>query len=317
MRYSGFTTYGLLRFSGAKPVAQKVYDDLVDALGAAFDLSPGTYVQAKLFAKAKATAVAASAVEVAKNARFPGQTYDLIPAWESRMRVVPGPADTAAQRQATLAAKAQAPTGASVSAIVGALQALLGAAFVAYVPMTIAQTKAFAYPQDPTLTGTYPSATTPQSLFTLLTPTAALGFTLTVQYSPVTAGALLQVGNRIIVQTENWSQVEVVKVVAVNNAASPPTFTAVFNTAHDAGSSVFYGRKPLWTSPKRYSLIVVKSAYALDPITRSKISAVMNDHARCVSQWGIAQPSVSSPGTAGPWAVGNPVGVIPIGSVTL
>lgn len=317
MRYSCFTPYGLLRFSGAKPVAQKIYEDRKAAIEGAFDLSLGTYAEAKLFATSKAEAVASSAVEVAANARFPADTYALIPAWESRYRLVPGANDTAQQRQAALLAKSQAPTGASVSAIVGALQALLGTSFVAYVPATIANTKAFVYPQDPTLSGTYPPPGTPSKIFQLLDPAAAPGKQLSFRYVALTAGALLQVGNSVIIQTENWSQVEVVKIAAVQNSVAPFTFTTTFNKAHDPGSSIFFGRKPLWASPKRYSLIVVDAATSLSPVMRGKISAVMNDHARCVSQWAIAQPNLSAPGTAGSWSVGQPVGVIPVGSVII
>lgn len=314
MKLSAFTPFGLLRYSGDVPLAQKIYNDMVDAEGAAFDLSEGTYEGARFIASAKAKAVAAMHVQKAANAVNPSNTYDLIPAWEERLGVVPGPTDTAQQRQATLAARALAPTGASMAAVIAALQTLLGTAFLAYLPTPLLTAIPCMYPTDPTTVGSYVSNQIKQKVFSTTGPVALLGMATSVRYVPNNSGDVIAVNDTVSVQSENWTQAESVNVVS----ASLSSFTAVFTKAHDVGCSLVIGRKPLWYSPKRYSLIVVTPAVAGDPNMRAKIHAVMRTHARSVSQWSIVQNNPASPSTSGPWSVGQPLGdLIPIGEVTL
>lgn len=329
MEYSCFTEYGLFEFSSEKPAAQQIYEDLSDAKGEAFDMTPGTieeaitYAQAMGVARANASALRAGDVYMAN---------DLIPALEKRYRIIPPASATIDQRRAAINAKRQAPTGASSGAIETALTMLLGANFLAYYPLPLSMTHpATVYPSDPTTVGSFVSAKVEAKLFQLIDPIAILNVPIMVAYQEWNQGltawqgktfstAPLYVNDRVVTQAENGSQAEAVTVLASQLGrvgVAPASITAVFTKAHDPGSSLCVGRKPLWTSLKRFSLVIVKSVSALDANTRNAIHEVMRQHARGLSQWAIVQPTSPGATTAGPFTVGTPVGVTPIGVVNI
>lgn len=151
--FSAFTGFGFLRFSSAPSEAEKIYDSLRASFRdprtgqETFDLTEGTYQEAKLYAWALAIAEARVGVQTAGDELKPETSYYQLEAQERRFGVTPGPNDSVADRQAALLARRKLARGPRYEAIVEALQAILGSNFVAYRP--ISTTEAEAYPTKP------------------------------------------------------------------------------------------------------------------------------------------------------------------------
>lgn len=135
MKFSSMAPFGQLRFS-SKPSRVKILYDLLPSLwGSQIDFTEkGSYVETKRYCVARQLAACLAEVERAGNQFDPNKAVDLLPLLEIDFLATPGPNDTVPTRQAAVAAAMLLVQGAKASNVVGLLKAILGSAFVAYVP---------------------------------------------------------------------------------------------------------------------------------------------------------------------------------------
>jgi hypothetical protein len=335
---SAFRPLGLLRLSSQVPIAKRIYDAQVEALGGQFDLSDGTHAEATIFARSLGLARTYAIMHRAARQRLPKYVLELLPAMEDEYGLVPGPRDSIAQRQAAFAAAKLLPGGASRVNVENALRTLLGDAFVAY--RTTKSSEIVNYPTncgDSPMNLQLPSV--PRRLIRIKSSVStgaqvvsydALDDTTSIIVVPTQDGGrkvhsqTLLVGDVLVVQPETLGQAERVTVTAVgvDTAGSSPgqfahrTFTATFAKSHDVDCVATTQPFPWWTSTQRQSLIVLTTEAATDPETRRKVNELMHRIARDVSTWAITDGSPTV--TNGPFKVGvGKLGVTSIGAVAL
>ncbi len=318
-RFSAFAPPGAIVFSGKEPVAKTLYRSITGSLAGAFDVSPGTHAEAKVYAQAMALARASRSLEKARNQANPATASDLLPLLEQDFKVYPAERATLGERRAVLRALEKLPQGAVTSNIVAGLRTLLGTNFLAYRPVTAAE--ATVYPATWTAAGT--AKANPQrpelapKTVQLTDPVAATGVPLWVAYqnvdavsAPITLGA----GDVVMVQPGNSAEAERVAVTAVRLILGVRMFQATFTRAHDVGAVVTTQNWPYWRSTKRFDFIVVKAAAAVDAESRRKVDSFLQRVSRAVTRWAIVEPSSPGALTIGPLGVGSPVGCVPVGT---
>lgn len=317
MALSAFRPLGLLRLSSAKPLAKRIYAAMIGGLSGQFDASPGTHVEASIFAKAMGLARSAVLIQHAWEQVLPMKALEMLPVREREYGLAPGPNDTIGQRRRAVAARKLLPLGCSRTNVENALRTLLGSDFVAYRPTTVDEMVSW-----PAALGAVEMNLQPPSvrrkLVTLSASVASLGVPLTVPYAllagppppppvdlPGPAG--LSVGDVLTVDPGRLGLEEAVAVTAVGGG----TLTATFTKAHDSGAIGTTMPFPNWQSSKRHSLIVISAAAAIDPEKRRKIHELMQRIARGVSTWSITDNS-------GPFLVGvSRIGVTPFGAINV
>lgn len=136
----------------------------------------------------------------------------------------------------------------------------------------------------------------------------------------------LVVGDVVVIDAGNTSQMEKVTVAAVAN--TPPFgsettpgylyFAANYTQSHDIGAPVTTGQIPYWTSTQRLNYVVLTAVGATAPPTRAKVDVLLAKILRGVSLWAIVQASSTTPsgGTVGPLSAGAPMGCVPLGTIT-
>lgn len=323
-RYSAFTRYGLLRFSSAPSEAEKVYDAMVQSYTdpvtgrAALDLSHGTDLEARIYATSMAIGAAREAVKRAVAQQNPAASLDKLPDWEETFEVIPSRNDSIAERRAVLGTMAKLPRGARREAMEDGLRMILGDDFLAYRVLTT--TEAETWPADPsTGPGVFSRVDLPPRRIRLTTPVTSA--TATVRYENWDTSqpeVLIGKGDVLCVQPENLGLAEKVTVTASEGVGDARTLTATFAHAHDVDASATTGPAPIWWSTKRYVLVVVKEAAALDMVTRRKVEAFMARAARTVTLWGIVSPATAGGSTIGPFKLGtSKLSVTTLGSLAV
>lgn len=322
--FSAFSSFGQFRFANREPKARSIYRALVQGAGGdagpggatgkgVFDLSIGTYEEAKLYATARGLGDADGQCERAYNQSLPLKALEGLPGLEADYRVTPESGDTQPVRGMRVYVKQLLPGGAVMSNVYAALRGAVGAAFLAYYPVPYASS--VATPANPASSTSVHSVDVqiPVRLVQLVDPVATIG-AQTVEYEnfDTTAGEVdLLLGDVVMVGAGNTAQGERVTVTAVAGAGTASrTFTATFTKSHDIGAPVTTGNWPLQTSSTRLAYVVLTPAGAVDAETRRKVNAVMSSLAREVSQWGIvaAVSPTGIGGTLGPLTVGAPAG---------
>ena len=89
--FGPFAPCGLLTFGAQEPTSKAIYDTLIDAQKAAFDVSEGTHVEASCYARALAIASVRASLDHANAQRHPIKAVELLEEHEERFGVVPTP----------------------------------------------------------------------------------------------------------------------------------------------------------------------------------------------------------------------------------
>ncbi len=316
-KFSAFTPFGMLAFSSKPSHAENIYRSLVDNLVGAFDMSKGTHTEASAYARAMSLARAQYTLERAGNQSDPLKATEILPNLERDFDVRPPLSAGLFDRRTFLAAQYRLPRGGVYTNVRATLQALLGTDFLAYRLLTDAE--AVDYPADP-LSSTEVNAQrvdVPGRFLQLTQPIISTGLVWAdYENLDTTSGDnLLNVGDVVMVQPENSGLAERVTVTQVQGASATRQFRAVFTKPHDVGAIVTTTNWPYWWSTKRFALIVLKAASALDADKRRKVDELMAKLARGVSQWAIVQPSSPGATTVGPFTLPAPLGTVTLGPV--
>ena len=323
-RYSSFTRYGLLRYSAEPSEPEKVYKAMVQSYTdpktgqASFDLSQGTDLEARIYATAMAIGAAREAVKTAVAEQNPATSLYKLADWESAFELIPGRADSINDRRGALAVRQKLARGARREAIEDGLRQILGDDFLAYRVLTTDEAE--SWPADPSSgPGVFGRMDLPPRRIRLTTPVTSA--TATVRYENWDTSqpeVRILKGDVLCVQPENLGLAEKVTVTAADGTGDARTLTATFAHAHDIDASATTGPAPFWWSTKRYVLIVVKAAAALDMTTRRKVDDFMRRAARTVTQWGIVSPASAGGSTIGPFTLGtSKLGVTTLGSLSI
>ncbi len=321
MKTSAFTPTGLLKLSGEEPLARRIYKATRAALGAQLAGQPASFADCFAYAFALGVARGATLLERAFGQMLPTEVTDLLGAQEEEYGLIPSPTASITARRQALAARMLLPGGAGRLNVENALRSLLGARFVAYRTTVPVERAVW-----PPVLGTAPqNLVDPGVARKLLHISPAisigLGAPQTVAYAPVeplppaSSPHTLALGDQVVIEPELLARAEVVTVSALGtDATSAPTFTAVFNQAHEPGCWATTMPFPMWTSTQRFSLIVVEALAALDPEVRRQVHELMDRIARGVSTWAVVQ--ATGPNQAGPFLLDkSPLGATPLGLI--
>lgn len=338
MLFSAFAPFGQLDFSSDESEGEKVYKSMVAGFTdprdgrTAIDLTADetNYQEAKIFATAMAIAAARVTLRHAHAQLRPETSFELLEAHERRYGIVPGPQDTVTRRRGLLDARQKVSRGPRRDVIDAGLRAILGANLIRY--RTISASEASKWPTSPgSGPGVFARVDVVPRIVRALAPIAGVygahdagdpnRFQVTVPYENWLArepDVHLQQGDVVCVGAENLGLAEKVTIDAVSGDGATRTFTARFYNPHDEGCSVTTGPMPLWTSTKRFVLIVVKAAASVDADVVRRIDDFMGTISRAVTQWAIVQPTTPGATTVGPFTLGSsPLGAVTIGTVTI
>lgn len=324
---SAFTPFGMLDFSSEPSEGERIYDAMVAAYTDSRDgrqaiaICPGTWQEAKVYATAMAIAAARLTLRGAGNELRGETSYALLEAHEWKYSLAPSPTDTVPQRRAALAAKQKLARGPRREAVEEALRAILGDNLIKYRPITVEEAATFDPSTGP---GVFGRADTVDRVVRCKAPIAGppgASFEATVPYENWDVSepeVVLRKDDRLCVQPENFGLAERVTVTSVAGTGPDRTFTATFTKSHDENCSATAGLLPLWTSTKRFVLIVVASVAALDAETVRRIDELMARVSRACTWWAVVQPSSAGAATAGPFILNvSPLGAVPVGTVTI
>ena len=317
---SAFTPTGMLTLSSKPSHAEDIFNSLKNQYAdSGISVEPGSREDCTLYAQGMGLARAQYCLEKAWNQLLPSKVTDLLDQREAEYGLIPGPFDSTDTRRRALVARKLLPAGATQNNIENALRALLGADFIAYRP-----TKTTEAVNTPTNATDQPinfqrSTAAPKVVTLGADISIGLGSPQAVGYTkadlPLHPGLspsanYIQVGDKLVIEAGRFGLEEVVTV----SACTSSTFTATFNKAHQAGAVCTTQPWPRWSSTKRYSLIVVSAAAAVDPVKRKAIDDLMGRMARNVSTWAIV--ASTGGGTTGPFTIGSsPLGATTLGSV--
>lgn len=324
-RLSAFTPFGQFKFGGAPSHIEELYGLLKTLWGPAIDFTQGTpYDEPYLYSVARILALALKELEHAGNQAHPHRAYDLIPLLEADFVLVPGPKDGVTARQAALAAAYLLPRGETAANVVNASRALVGAAFLAYVPGPSNGGGSFGQALS-----LYTDVRVPPRFLQLVDPWVG-GVSSWVSYKnldPTIATPItLNPGDQIMVDAGNSAQMEKLTVALTAGPNNPPPgvtpglnyFLASFTKAHGIGAPVVAGNHPVWSAITRQSYLVTTAATATNASLRGKLNALMTKIARAVETFYVVQPTstTATGGTIGPLTVNAPMGAVTIGATT-
>lgn len=319
MKFSAFAQFGHLSFTSKPSVHEQFYRAYVANVQGAFDMTKGTHAEATAFARSKAAARASRTLTRAGNQSDPLKATEILPNLEKDFGVIPGPFQDTPSRRRAVSALEKLPAGGTYLNIRAALQTLLGSDFLAY--RLLSGGEVTNYPAAPSGSTEVNCVRVDQPAKTLATldPVAILGSPIWVSYQnldPTLGEAHLNAGDVVMVQPENTGAAEKLIVAAVQGSGSTRQFQATFTKAHDIGSVVTTANWPSMWSTRRFALIVVVAAAAIDPERRRKVDVLMHKMARSVSQWAIVQPTTPGALTVGPFSLPSPLGAVPLGQTT-
>lgn len=294
-RYSAFTRYGHLRFSSQLSYGELIYKALYNSLGGNYSNEIGSRAEARIYATAMALARARGQVEKGSNQTDPRRVTDLLPVREQTYGLIPGLHDSIFDRQDALIAKRLLPQGARYTAVTEALDNAIGDDFLFYWVLT-----------NPVDIATYPNTTLgpcnwilPGQEIRVVRLTGAVSITgspVSVGYAPIDPDDLsrIEVGDVLIMSTNNIGLAEKVTVTA----ASPTAFVATFTSAHDPGDICTTAPFPYWITNKQYVFVIITPEAQLDSEKRRKVNQVMKQIMRTWVRWGIVPDDGTGTGTA-------------------
>jgi hypothetical protein len=308
--FSAFASFGMLSFSSAPTRAEMIYRSMYAAKIGAFDLKPGSYQEAKVYAQAMGIARGRYTLQRAFNQQFPLKAVEMLPALEENWSIVPSETASILDRQLAVASAMMLVRGATREAITAGLQAILGTHFIALRILTDTET---TKEQNTDAYGPlFNRVDIPFKLIQLPDPVATIGVPLTIMYenADLTAGALLiQKNEKLLIEPEVPGQAEIVTVIA----ATATTFTATFTKSHDEGAFATTQNWVNWTSTQRSYFVVVDAFAALDSEMVRRVNDFMSKVARGVSKWSIIEPINPGVSFCGPFTLEySPLGMTPI-----
>jgi hypothetical protein len=180
MEYSCFASYGQLEFSSDVAEAEKIYESMRASYThpktglPVVDMTPGSYHESKIYARAMAIADANAATRRAGNQEDPLKATENLPIFESELRIAPKPTASIDARRAAVAARRLRSRGSRREAIYDGLTQILGSALLAVRP--IAPVEATLWPSLPANgPGVFARASQPAKLVRLLDPVVHTG----------------------------------------------------------------------------------------------------------------------------------------------
>jgi hypothetical protein len=189
--YSIFNSYGQLEYSSDVPEAEKIYESMRASYThpktglPIVDMTPGSYHESKIYARAMAIADANAATRRAGNQEDPLKATENLPIFETELRIAPKPTATLDQRRAAVAARRLRSRGNRREAIYDGLRQILGNALIAVRP--IARSEATLWPTTPLNAsrgpGVFARPSQPAKLVRLLDPVTHTGFVTSDSYS--------------------------------------------------------------------------------------------------------------------------------------
>lgn len=301
-KLSAFNPCGMLRMSSAPSYAKAIYDTIVSGEKEAFDNTKGGARESRNYAMAMGIARARCAMERAGNQVDPHNCNDLLPDFEKRFGLVPGPYDTIVDRQNALATKMQFSQGARRSNVVNVLRRILGADFLALRgmdPAEIARVTNFdAHATDVRIAPRFLRLVDP------IVRTAVPTWVLYENLDPTAGDVILSTNDVVMVQPGHSARQEKVTVLDARGTGATREFQATFQFAHDIGAIVTTMNFPYEWSTQRHLFVVVKHAAAIDPETRRKVHEVMRQLTRAVDTWSIVEPIGVGALLIGPFTLG-------------
>jgi|HubBroStandDraft_5_1064220.scaffolds.fasta_scaffold21019_3 hypothetical protein len=309
-KFSAFTPFGILAFSGAPSELQLQYQALSQQLDQAFDPSIPSN-EAEKYATARHLARINLTLQRAGNQRDVTKAVDLLSLRERDFMAIPGPYDSTLTRQNRLKAAKLMALGANASNIRNTLATALGSAFVG-LRLVKASERATDLP-----TSNFQPLNLESKFLQLTLPLAVTG----VQWATyenldttIATPALLNVNDQVTVQGENNVVAEVVQVTAVQTTTTGANqFQANFTNGHDIASTVTTMPFPRWSSTQSFMYVELTPAAAVNPVIRAQVDAIMAKLVRGWTQW--AQVAASG-GFIGPFAIGTtPLGTATFGTI--
>lgn len=331
MHLSLFAPPGLEDLEGGKPIAEAIHKTALALFArhskdvGAFSTEPGSLVDLFCFATAIVFARVAKTRERIDGERFASDCYAFLAAFEEEYGLHPAADDTIVDRQLALALAKELPRGSRRTELEQALRNLLGDD---YLGLHVASgAEVVAWPEElsdePQL---LLDASVPRKLVRILDAISAdLGGPITVRYTPIDPSLVddethtLAVGDRLVVEPEILHRAEVVTITELGTSGNDPTFTAVFEEAHEPDAWATQMPFPAWTSTQRHLLVALPAEAASDPVTRQRVNERLRKTVTTVTTWNVCSSSGS--GTLGPWTIGDPqlgmLGQNPLGLISV
>lgn len=279
--FSAFTPFGMFRFSGAPSRGERIYRSMVDAKSDAFDMTIGTYEEAKTYAQAMGIARARYALERALNQLDPLKCIEMLPKLEIDWAMIPGEFDTILDRQIALAARMILSRGAVRTAIEEGLRAILGEHFVAL--RSLSPTESVNLTPS---TCNFVRSDIPFKVIRLTEAVTLVGTAVSIPYEnlDLTAGPLLIIENDVLtIEPENTELSEVITVVA----ATATTLTAVFTKPHNTDCLGTTQNWVNWVSTQRQLFVIVDAVAVVDSELCRRVDDFMGHVCRGVTKWDI------------------------------
>lgn len=302
-KLSAFNPCGMLRMSSAPSYAKAIYDTLVSGEKEAFDNTKGGARESRNYAMAMGMARARCAMERAGNQVDPHNCNDLLPDFEQRFGLVPGPYDTIVDRQNALATKIQFSQGARRSNVVNVLRRTLGSDFLALRGMASGEIDRVT-----SFTASRPiDVRVAPKFLQLADPVVTTGTPIWVPYANMDSSAgdiTLSVNEVVMVQAGHSARQEKIAVLDVRGAGATREFQGWFQFPHDTGAAVTTMDYPYEWSTQRHLFVVVKHAAAVDPEKRRQVHEVMRQLTRSVDTWSIVEPIGPGSLLIGPFTLG-------------
>lgn len=308
--FSLFQPFGLFRFSGAKPIAEVIYEQMLKGLGAEINFDEDSNVQMELYANAIVSAIARKTVEKGFNQHDPLRVGDLLEAQEWENGLVPLASQTRSQRRQTLAAIRSLTIDGKFSTISQQLQNMLGDKLVFYRTVRLDDLFAgigiFIRTDD-----LYKETQSPITIASLRIASPNVGNGIRF-YTEHVFGVrkIFEVGEQILLEP-GLSRAERVTV----DASGDGWFECTAYYPHDVGSFVGNMHFAYTPNSKRTHFIVLQEPYAFDPTLRGQIDVVMRRLVTGSSVWHVLNEDQS--GASGPFTIGeSKLGTSSIGVVT-
>jgi hypothetical protein len=311
-KFSAFTPFGMLAFSGQPSRAEQIHRSIKASHGAdVVTEDPEGALPARWYAWAMAIARASYTLERAGNQADPRRVTEMLPVMEAAFGVTPGYNDTIEQRRAVLASRHLLATGNIQQSVLVALQTALGSDFVAWRPTP--QSEATSYPPPSAAYGSFKQ----DARIKVVTTLSSVAFNNTpvwVRYRHRSGDSSpLQAGEVIVIDPGRVGQSERVTITE----AAETRFLATFVRAHEAGALMTTASHPFWFNTLRHSLVVVKNGRALNPEVRRKVHETLNLFLQGSASWDIVEEN-SAPGSAGPFRINQSgIGIVPLGTISL
>lgn len=331
MKTSRFASYGLLRYRRGISAAERIHQTAIRLFGASGEAlrglssDVGSFVDDTAFTLGRMIGLAEEKLRRAADQRFANKALDLLGEEEFEHGIIIDPGSSIPTRRAVLAARKKLPAGCARPALEDALQTLLG---TNYVGLHITRPgEAFLFPA---LLGDQPHNLQPadvsrKSITITNTICINLGTSQEVIYAPVdplpaadadpaslAAYNTLAKGDKVVVEPEIGGRCEVVTVEDIGTTFDEtngvrPTFTAIFNQAHEAGATGWTMPYIPWVATQREIVVVVKNAVAVDIEQRRQVHELLERALTTVTTWALVSENATSPGTFGPFTLDDPV----------